>query len=156
MKFARSAYTHRNCRHSVLQQAPMYLAPLSSTWPLTLRSNSTAFNNLCIRFITRRWHLINKVGQCVIPLTVPDHTMKAPGRQRGTALLILNLSTRVVNFMPQCQSLSFGEEKILLSVSGIRSCKISRVYSDTELFCKDNGHPDLQTLLCQTSSCKLC
>jgi hypothetical protein len=67
--------------------------------------------------------------------------MKAHRRQTATALLIINLSTRVVNFMPQHKSVSFGEEKILLSLPGIRSCKVSRVHSDTELFCK---HPDLQ------------
>jgi len=70
--------------------------------------------------------------------------MKAHRRHRGTALLILNLSSRVVNFMLQHESVSFEEEKILLSLPEIRSCKISRVYSDTELFYKDNGHPDLQ------------
>jgi len=68
--------------------------------------------------------------------------MKTHRSHRGTALL---LSTRVVDFMPQHKSVSLGEEKNLLSLPGIRSCKIPRVYSDTELFCKDNGHPDLQT-----------
>jgi hypothetical protein len=67
----RSAYTHRNWGYSMLQQVAMYLAPFSSTWPLTLLSNSTTFKNLCIRFITRRQLLINKLGQYVIHLTGP-------------------------------------------------------------------------------------
>jgi len=71
------------------------------------------------------------------------------GRYIGTSTvsirLLLKLSTRVADFMSHRQSVSFGEEKIFLSLPAIRSCRISRVYSETELFCKDNGPPDLQT-----------
>ena len=71
------------------------------------------------------------------------------GRYIGTSIvsirLLLKLSTRVADFMPHHQSVSFGEEKIFLSLPAVRSCRISRVYSETELFCKDNGPPDLHT-----------
>jgi hypothetical protein len=71
------------------------------------------------------------------------------GRYIGTSIvsikLLLKLSARVVDFMSHRQSVSFGEEKIFLSQQGIRFCRISRVYSETELFCKDSDPPDPQT-----------
>jgi hypothetical protein len=70
-QFVRSAYAHRNWGCSVLQLVAMCLAPFSSTLPMTMRSSSTTFNNLCNRFVARRRLLMNKLGQCVIHLTGP-------------------------------------------------------------------------------------
>jgi hypothetical protein len=55
---------------------PCFWPQFPSTRPLTLKSNSTAFKNLCITFITRRRHLINMLGQCVKHLNGPWKKIK--------------------------------------------------------------------------------
>jgi hypothetical protein len=78
---------------------------------------------------------------------VLDHVCHC-GRYIGTSIvsirLLLKLSTRVVDFMPHRPS-KFWRRKDFLVPTRNWVLQDTRVYSETELFCKDNGPPDLQT-----------